>query len=328
LKYSKRANEIYARYTDLIEPFGIDESWLDVNASGKLFGSGKEIAKRIRKEVKDELGITVSIGVSFNKVFAKLGSDYKKPDAVTVIGEDNFKDIVFPLPASDLLFVGKKTAAQLLSMGIRTIGELAKTSREMLVLRFGKMGEVLHKYSNGLDDAPVSAIHEDAKSISNGFTFKHDLMGYEQSRIGIEYLSEEIGYKLRKNGQVCSTVSITVKDEYLRTVQRQKPQDPPTDISKEITQGACELLQETWSEDKPIRMLTVCAANLLKKERVKAQISFFEDNSEQQREKNEKKENAVDKIRQKYGGESILNGAVLESDIGIYECKSNKKQRR
>lgn len=325
VKFSRRVNEIYARYTDLIEPFGIDESWLDVTASGKLFGSGVEIAERIRADVKAEIGITVSIGVSFNKVFAKLGSDYKKPDAVTVIDESNFKDIVFPLPVSDLLFVGKKTAAQLLTMGIRTIGELAKTSRELLVLRFGKMGEVLYKYSNGLDDSPVSSERDDAKSVSNGFTFKHDLVGYDISRIGIDYLSEEIGRRLRKNSQLCTTVSLTVKDEYLRCIQRQKPQNPPTDISKEIARTALELLKESWSEDKPIRMLTVCATNLIKKEASQTQLSFFDDNSDEQREKEEKRENAIDKIRQKFGDESILNGAFLENDIGIYENKNNKR---
>lgn len=327
LKFSKRVNAIYARYTDLIEPFGIDESWLDVTASVKLFGSGVKIAERIREEVKKEIGITVSVGVSFNKVFAKLGSDYKKPDAVTVIDENNFKDIVFPLPVSDLLFVGKKTATQLFSMGIRTIGELANTSAEMLALRLGKMGELLHKYSNGLDDAPVLAVREDAKSISNGFTFKHDLLGFEEARVGIEYLSEDIGRKLRKNNQLCNTVSITIKDEYLRSIQRQKSESRPTDISKEIAIIAFELLKEVWSEDKPIRMLTVCATNLIRKEMSKTQISFFDDGVDKQREKEEKRENAVDKIRQKFGDESILNGAVLETDIGIFENKHNKNQR-
>jgi len=326
IKFSRRVNEIYARYTDLIEPFGIDESWLDVTASGKLFGSGREIAERIREEVKSEIGITVSVGVSFNKVFAKLGSDYKKPDAVTVINEENFKEIVFPLPVSDLLFVGRKTATQLQTMGIRTIGELAQTSREMLTLRFGKMGEALYKYSNGLDDSPVTAIRDDAKSISNGFTFRHDLVGYEQSRVGIEFLSEEIGRKLRQNGQLCTTVAITVKDEYLRTIQRQCPQNPPTDISKEIAKTAFELLKGTWSEDKPIRMLTVCATGLLKSETSKMQLSFFDDNNEEQRKKYKNRENALDKIRQKYGAESILNGAILESDIGVYENKQNKNR--
>ena len=173
VKYSEKANAIYARYTDMIEPFGIDESWLDVTASS-LFGTGEQIAKKIRREIKDELGITVSIGVSFNKVFAKLGSDYKKPDAITVINRGNYRDFVYPMPVSNLLFVGKKTAAELGRMGIHTIGELAAASRELLALKLGKAGEQISKYARGEDDSPVLAEESDkAKSIGNGFTFKH-----------------------------------------------------------------------------------------------------------------------------------------------------------
>jgi len=317
-KYSKLVNAIYAKYTDMIEPFGIDESWLDVTASRKVFGTGQEIAESIRREVKETLGITVSVGVSFNKVFAKLGSDYKKPDAVTVISEENFKDVVFPLPVGDLLFVGKKTERALMTMGIRTIGELANTSREMLSLRFGKMGEMLYKYANGLDDSPVAIEPSDAKSISNGFTFRHDLVGREDCRVGIEYLSEEIGRRLRENGQLCSTVMLTIKDEYLRSVQRQKPQNPPTDISSEIAKTAYEILLEEWSAEKPIRMITVAAASLVRRESSSVQMSFFDDVKENTREKSKKRETAVDKIRQKFGNNAILTGAVIESDIGIY----------
>ncbi len=325
-KFSKMANAIYAKYTDVIEPFGIDESWLDVSASQKLFGSGLEIAESIRREVKESLGITVSVGVSFNKVFAKLGSDYKKPDAVTVIDQTNFKDIVFPLPVSDLLFVGKKTERALMTMGIRTIGELAATSREMLNLRFGKMGQMLYKYANGLDDSPVAASAEDAKSISNGFTFRHDLVGRDDCRVGIEYLSEEIGRRLRENGQICSTVVLTIKDEYLRSIQRQKPQNPPTDISSEIAKTAYEILIEGWSSEKPVRMITVAATNLLRRDMLVDQISFFDNTGKTLREKSKKRETAVDKIRQKYGSDAILRGAVIDSDIGIYDSKKNKKQ--
>lgn len=325
-KFSKLVNSIYAKYTDMIEPFGIDESWLDVTASRKVFGSGVEIAERIRKEVKEQLGITVSIGVSFNKVFAKLGSDYKKPDAVTVIDEDNFKNIVYPLPVSDLLFVGKQTEKALLKMGIRTIGELATCSREMLSLRFGKSGEMLHKYANGLDDSPVVAIPEDAKSISNGFTFRHDLVGREDCRVGIEYLCEEIGRRLRENGQLCSTVSLTIKDEYLRSIQRQRTQSPPTDISSEIAKTAYDILLREWSPEKPVRMITVAATNLVRRDMASQQISFFEPVGENTREKSKKRETAVDKIRQKFGNNAILSGAVIDSDIGIYNSEKTKKQ--
>lgn len=323
VEFSRRVNAIYSRYTDMVEPFGIDESWLDVTASRKLFGSGLEIAERIRKEVKEEIGITVSIGVSYNKVFAKLGSDYKKPDAITVIDEKNFRDIVYPLPVADLLFVGKKTADALQSFGVRTIGDLANTSRELLSLRFGKMGEMLSVYANGLDESPVASERDEAKSVSNGFTFRRNLTNPEEYRAGIEYLSESIGHRLRENGQLCTTVSVTVKDEYLRTIQRQRPQDPPSDVAKEIAATAYEILLDEWMSGKPIRMITVHASNLVKRDMLAQQLSFFEDKSSKQHEKNEKVENAIDKIRQKYGSESILNGSVFDSDIGIYD-KRNK----
>lgn len=322
VKYSRRVNEIYAKYTDMIEPFGIDESWLDVTASGKLFGTGEEIAEKIRCEVRDTLGITVSIGVSFNKVFAKLGSDYKKPDAITVISSENFKSIVYPLPVSNLLFVGKKTEKALLAMGIRTIGSLAEANRDLLVMRLGKMGAMLHSYANGDDDSPVMPIREEAKSISNGFTFKHDLVGRVDARIGIDYLAEEIGVRLRNSGLRCSTVAITVKDEFLHTIQRQRPQNPPTDIAREIADSAYSILLDSWDDDRPIRMITLCATGLVKESA--EQISLFSEEVDLSREKSKKRENAVDKIRQKCGNESILNGAIIGSDIGIFK-KTDKK---
>lgn len=323
IKYSRAVNAIYSRYTDMIEPFGIDESWLDVTKSTRLFGSGLEIAERIRNDVKKETGLTISIGVSFNKIFAKLGSDYKKPDAVTVIDESNFKSIVFPLPVSDLLYVGKKTAGILFSAGIKTIGQLAAADPETLDVLLGKMGDVLHKYANGLDSSPVSPSEEDAKSISNGLTFKHNLVSRDQYRIGIEYLSEEIGEKLRKKHLLCGTVAITIKDENLNVIQRQRPQRPPTDITKEIANTAYNLLLDSWIDLKPIRMITVSATGLMRRESSSEQISFFDSNINVKREKSEKRDNAVDKIRQKYGNASIINGAIIDSDIGIY----NKKQR-
>ncbi len=322
VKYSRVVNEIYSRYTDMIEPFGIDESWLDVTASVKLFGDGETIANKIREDVKRELGITVSVGVSFNKVFAKLGSDYKKPDAVTVIDRINYKNIAYPLPVGSLLFVGGKTSLALSALGIKTIGDLAESDEELLKMRFGKMGETLKKYASGNDDSPVCAEQDpaDAKSIGNGFTFRHDLLTREECRTGIEFLSEEIGYKLRKRGLKCSTVQLTIKDEYLRVVQRQKPISPPTDISREIAKLAYTILTANWSEGKPIRMLTVTVSGLRRAENSVCQIGFFDDGDDEiKRDKNKKREESMDKIRQKYGSKSILAASVIESDIGIYE---------
>ncbi len=324
VEFSQRVNEIYSRYTDMIEPFGIDESWLDVTASG-VFGNGSEIAQKIRNDVKREIGITISVGVSFNKVFAKLGSDYKKPDATTVISRDNFKQIVYPLPVSALLFVGKRTADALRHLGIRTIGELSEANKELLILKFGKMGGVLSEYARGEDLSPVEAVDKaDAKSIGNGFTFKHDLVGREECLTGIKYLSEEIGTKLRIRGLKCSSVQLSIKDEYLRTIQRVASTDVPTDISSEIADVAYKILCREWSEERPIRMITVTATNLVHKDTVFEQMGFFDSGKEEKRKKNEKKEIAVDKIRQKYGTESVIRASIIENDIGLY----NKKQKK
>lgn len=322
LKYSKRVNEIYARYTDMIEPFGIDESWLDVTASKKLFGSGEQIAERIRREVKEEIGITVSIGVSFNKVFAKLGSDYKKPDAITVISEENFRQIVFPLPVSDLLFVGKRTAEQLNSIGVKTVGDLAAISPDILNRRFGKMGEMLYKYSNGLDDSPVSAEREDAKSVGSGFTFKHDLTDPEEYRIGIDYLADDIGRRLRKMAMKCETVQLSIKDEFLSVLQRQRPIMPPTDIARSIADVAYSILIDEWQKGKPIRMLTVTATNLVHTETFAEQIDIFGEEDFKEREKSKKREETIDEIRRKHGAASIIQGSIMNTDIGIYSPKN------
>lgn len=328
IKFSHRVNEIYARYTDMIEPFGIDESWLDVTASQKLFGDGYTIANLIREDVKREIGITVSVGVSFNKVFAKLGSDYKKPDAVTVIDKENYKRIVYPLPASDLLFVGGKTAEQLRLMGIKTIGELAMAEESILKMRLGKAGEMLHKYANGLDDSPVAAERDDAKSMGSGFTFRHDLVGKDECRIGIDYLADDIGARLRRHGMKCSTVQLTIKDAYMRSIQRQCQQDPPTDIAREIADTAYKIFLREWSDAKPVRMITVTASGLVRADMVSEQIDMFGESQEEERKKSKKREETLDKIRQRYGAESIVHGAVIDTDIGIYTQKpKNTKEQ-
>lgn len=329
LAYSARVGEIYKRYTDMIEPFGIDESWLDVSASRRAFGDGREIAERIRREVREEIGITVSVGVSFNKVFAKLGSDYKKPDAVTEITRENYREIVYPLPVSDLLFVGKKTAQTLYNMGIRTIGELAATDPVLLSLRLGKAGTQLSKYARGEDDSPVEAHSADEqKSISNGFTFRHDLVGREACRTGIDFLSEEIGMKLRKKRAVCTTVTISVKDESLHVLQKQTTLRQPTDLSADISAEAYRLFCGMWDADKPVRAITVGVSGLEAADSRADQVSFFDDGRAQKYEKLKEKENAVDKIRQKFGSTSIIKGNSVKNDFGIYDFDADRKDKK
>lgn len=322
-RYSRMVNDIYNEYTDKVEQFGIDESWLDVTASKRIFGTGEEIAECIRRRVKEEIGITVSIGVSFNKVFAKLASDYKKPDAITVISKENFKQIVFPLPASDLLFVGRRTAEELGKIGIKTIGDLASTSRDMLRHKLGKMGDMLWVYANGLDASPVcSDKKQDVKSISNGFTFKHDLITKEDCKIGIEYLCEEIASTLRRKKLKCNTVAISIKDTHLKTVQRQRPLDNASDINREISSLAYEILLDEWNDNIPIRMITVTVTGLVDSSSSFTQLDLFSDSCDLVRDKYKKKEETVDAIRKRFGSSSISSGAFYDTDIGIGVKKS------
>lgn len=237
LRFSRLAHEIYADYTDMQEPFGVDESWLDVTDSCTLKGDGFQIANQISNRIKRELGITVSIGVSWNKIFAKLGSDYKKPDAITVISKENYKDIVWKLPASDLLYVGRSTEKKLRTLGIFTIGQLAQADPKLLKSVFGKMGLVLSLFANGEDQTPVNRenIHAPIKSIGNSTTTPRDLETYEDVAIITYALSESVSARLRENNFACNVVEISVRDNELYSFTRQKKISNPTDI----TNGNC-----------------------------------------------------------------------------------------
>ncbi len=316
---SRAINRIYERFTDLYEPFSIDESWLDVTGSRALFGDGLTIAEAIRQTVKREIGLTVSIGVSFNKTFAKLGSDYKKPDAITVISRENYRDILFPLPIEDMLFVGGKTAALLRSAGIRTIGELAGSSPAFLSSRLGKMGEQLYRTANGLDDSPVipPAEREEIKSISKGMTFRRDIVGREEIRLCLSVLAEEVGERLRSKKLTASTVSVAVKDPALQVVNRQRKLDPPTDLGRELAAAAFSLVEGLLYEDRPIRMLTVSATGLSRKDDGE-QIGFFDEERDERRQRTERIEVTMDEIRRRFGSESIGSGALLGNDLGIH----------
>ena len=318
-RYSRLVREILARYTDMIEPFGLDEAWLDVTGSRALFGDGAAIAERIRKEVKAELGITVSIGVSFNKVFAKLGSDYKKPDAVTVIGREDVARIVHPLPVDSMLFVGKQTAKALTLSGIRTIGELAAASPAFLTSRFGKAGTMLSRYARGEDDSPVANILDktDAKSVSSGRTFRRDLTSREEIALGIRVLSEEVAYRLRKMNMKCTTVSVTVKDYLLKSTVRQGPLRQAGSLASEISDAAYALALSTVRDGVPVRMLSVAATGLVHADDAVSQLSLFDGEADEKREKRARLETTVDTLRERFGQHALTSGGVLGNDIGI-----------
>lgn len=322
-EYSKKVNDIYKQYTDLVEPFGIDESWLDVTGSYALFGDGKTIADILRKRVKEELGITISVGVSFNKVFAKLGSDYKKPDATTVITKENFKKIVYPLPVDNLLFAGRKTAVQLDKLNIKTIGDLANANREQIQKLLGKNGEMLITYARGEDESPVKAYDEDKdlKSVGNGITFRHDLSGEEQIKQGIHMLSESVSSRMKRHKVKCTTIRIQIKDTDFKTVSRQRAIEMPTNLEKTLRDVSYELLCEIWDINKPIRALTITGANLVS-DGVGEQITLFEEESS---EKRESLEQTIKDLRKKYGFNSVKTADILENDLIITDNHITKK---
>lgn len=324
-KFSKLVNAVYQRYTDLVEPFGIDESWLDITGSLHLFGSGKDVADEIRQTVKRELGLTVSVGVSFNKIFAKLGSDYKKPDATTVISPENFRQIVFPLPVSALLFVGKSAMETFSKLGIRTIGDLAESDKPLLAAKLGKMGETLHDYANGLDDSPVKSVYDEReiKSIGNSITFRRNLVGLEDIRLGVLALADTVAARMRKHGLKCATVQVIIKNPNLKIISRQRTLSSPTHLAKVLGDTALDIIQASWNLNAPIRMLSITGSNLVPAEETGEQLSLFE-NSTESLEKQEHLESALDAIRAKYGKNAVSIAGVLKNDIGLDEPKEEK----
>ena len=309
--YSRRVNEIYGRFTDLVEPFGIDESWLDVTGSLHLFGGdARALADRIRAAVKAETGLTVSVGVSFNKVFAKLGSDLKKPDATTVIPPEGWRDIVWPLPVGDMLFAGRSTQRVLGQYGIETIGQLAACPEEMAEQLLGKMGGQLWRYANGLDNSPVRPGHqrEPVKSVGNGTTFPADLVRWEQIRQGLAPLCDSVATRLRRQRLYAGGVSVTLKGADFKTVSRQTRLDEPTHLMRDIWETAQELARQIWKAPTPIRAMTVTALYVTEDGQAYRQLDLLGQASAKRSERQEKLESAVDAIREKYGSGAIRFG--------------------
>lgn len=325
-EYSKKVNAIYKEYTDLVEPFGIDESWLDVTKSYALFGDGKTIADTIRKRVKEELGITVSVGVSFNKVFAKLGSDYKKPDATTVISKENFREIVYPLSVDALLFAGRKTAVQLEKMNIRTIGDLACADKDEISKILGKPGEMLVEYARGEDESEVASVNDEheLKSVGNGITFRHDLVGEDEIKQGIHILSESVAGRMKRYGVKCQTLRVQVKGKDFKTVSKQKSLDTPTNLEKTIREESFELISELWNFKKPIRAITITGAKLLY-DCEGVQLSFVDENKES--EKRDTLEDTIINLRKKYGFNSVKTADILENDIILSDTHVNTDKK-
>jgi DNA polymerase IV len=308
LRFSRLARAIYEDYTDQIEAFGIDECWLDVTGSTHLFGDGETIADKIRQRFKAELGLTASVGVSFNKIFAKLGSDIKKPDATTIITKENYQELVWPLPVGELLYVGRSTKQKLESRAIFTIGDLARRNALALKLLLGVWGETLWSFANGFDVAPVRRSSEESliKSVGNSTTTHRDLINNEDVKLIIYVLAESVAARLRKHGLKCATVSISVRDKDLLSFDRQGKLSSPSLGSGDIAQKAMDLFAANYQWKKPIRSIGVRGADLITAD-AHIQLDLFDSN----KILSEDLEKTIDIIRKRFGHYSIQRCAML-----------------
>ena len=308
MKHSRLVRQIYSEYTDQVEPYGLDECWLDVTGSTRLFGSGEEIADKIRKRVKSELGVSVSVGVSFNKIFAKLGSDLKKPDATTVIECDRFKEVVWPLPVKELLYVGRATHNKLKRRGIFTIGDLANANPESLKFWLGKMGIVLWQFANGLDTSPVSNIGAKSliKTVGNSTTAPRNLISDEDIRIILTVLCESVSARLREYGFICRTVQLGIRDNELEWIERQGKLEIPNRTAKSIFELSFALYKK-HANGRPVRSLSVRACDLEPVDFM--QLSLLPE--ARRLEKQEELESVVDGLRSRFGHFSVQRGIML-----------------
>lgn len=295
-----------------MELFGLDECWLDVSGSVGLYGSPMSIAREISNRIKFELGITASIGVADNKVTSKLGSDYKKPDAITQISESNYKEIVYPLPVEDLLYVGPATSKKLRSIGISTIGRLAECPEDVLQRRLGKMGLVLSTFARGLDISPVQRTDHipNIKSVGNSATTPRDLENEEDVKLMLLLLAESVCSRMRDLASRCTVVEIYVRDTELRSMVWQRKLPAPSCSSQELAEVGMELFRRHYHWERPIRSIGLRGAGLVEAVGTVQMSLYAED---QRRDKWQRIDRAVDHLRQRYGYMSVRR-ALLDTD--------------
>lgn len=305
-KYSNDLYNIFLEYTDKIERFSIDECFLDLThflSSRKLIDIAYEINSRVYKE----LGFTVNVGVSSNKLLAKMASDFEKPNKVHTLYEYEIEDKMWPLPVSELFMIGKKTVPKLYNLRIKTIGDLAKTDKEFLVKKFGKHGLLMWNYANGIDDSDVNNKKEEPKSIGNSVTLPNDINTIDEIYKIVIALSEQVSYRLRKHNLVANTVNIQLRTKDFKDYSHQKSLRTSTSSTKEILETSKEILIEMY-KNEPIRLVGVRVDGLENKNEI--QLSFF--SNDINHEKQEKLDFVLDNLKNKYGYNSITRAGKLE----------------
>lgn len=300
---SNQVKDIYREYTDKVESFGIDEAWVDISDSTMLFGKPGDIATEIRRRVKDEIGLTVSVGMSFNKIFAKLGSDMEKPDGLTILMESHVRSQIWPLPAKDLLYVGPSTQKSLQKLGIHTIGDLACAEESLLHTHLGKMGTILKAFANGEDDSEVNPYSDPAKSVGNGMTTSQDLITLDEVRRVLFVLAESVSSRCREMEKKGSVLRVSMRDHTLETISRQKKLIQPTNQVNQLVNESLFLVERYWDQSKPLRSITITLSDLVSSSQP-IQLSLFDTPSPVIDE-------TLDQIRERFGFHAIKRASVL-----------------
>ncbi len=302
--YTEKVKDVYRQYTDRVESFGLDEAWIDLSDSQLLFGDGIELAKKIQDEVFEKTGLTVSMGVSFNKIFAKLASDLLKHKGFVVVTPENFREMLWDLPVEDLLMVGRRTCRKLNEMGVFTIGELAAYDIRQLQRRFGIMGPELWRYANGLDDSQVhhTGYVRPVKSVGNSKTCVKDICSIPQLREVFRVLSESVAYRLRELNMQGRVVSISLRSVELRYCSAQMKLNRPTDLAREILEAAMNLVRRLQPEEINFRSVGIHVSQLTPYTGSE-QLDLFSTPQERPRQRN--MEQAFCSIREKYGYDAV-----------------------
>jgi len=312
--FSRKLKYMYTEYTDRVEPFGLDECWLDMTGILRDMDEASDFADGIRRRVREEFKLTCSVGVSFNKCFAKLGSDYKKPDATTVIPYDRFREIVWPLPVSDLLFAGKSTVRSLAKINVNTIGDLAALDKDYASGFLGKNGAQLWEYANGEDDSPVAEIRHkrEIRSIGNSTTPPEDMRSSSEVRSVLLHLADKVASRLRKHQLKSTVLQIHVRDRDLLIYEHQKVLFEATDIKKTIYDEACGLFEESYDWHCSVRSIGIRCSGLISSGEGE-QLSLFTDLD--RRGKDERIAQALDDINRKFGKGTVKSlGEMVKND--------------
>ena len=311
VKYSKQVFEIYTTYTDRVESFGIDECWLDVTGCERLFGTGEQIANQLRQKVKEKTGLTISVGVSFTKTLAKLGSDLKKPDATTVLDQEHYMSVIGDMSPSELIMIGRHTSEKLDKMNIRTIRQLANADRDTLRYKFGVIADNMINAASGIETEEVKRYYDVRipKSVSNGTTTPRDIKNLDEAKIVVYALSEMVATRLRQYNLVANGVGLSIKNPDLQWTSKQVPLTPASATSSAIAQSAIKLLTQMHAFGTPLRAITVSAIRL--SDRNQLQLSLFDEAES----KTDKLEESLDKIRGKYGYKAVQRGLLVGNDL-------------